>query len=81
MFKRLFWLTVGMTIGFASSLWLYRLVRETVARYAPERMAEEMSSALRGLRADLQKALAEGRDAARRTEAELRSELDARLRR
>lgn len=79
MFKRLFWLLVGMTIGFATSFWLYRLVRETVARYAPEHLADEMSSALRGLRTDLQKALAEGRDAARRTEAELRAELDARL--
>ncbi len=75
MFKRLFWLTVGMTIGFATSFWLYRMVRETVARYMPERLAEEVSSALSSLRTQVEKALAEGRDAARRTEAELRAEL------
>ncbi len=75
MFKRLFWVTVGMTIGFATSFWLYRMVRETVARYMPERLAEEVSSALSSLRTQVEKALAEGRDAARRTEAELRAEL------
>lgn len=79
MFKRLFWLTVGMAIGFATSFWLYRAVRETVERYMPERMAQEVSSALRCLRTQLEKALSEGRDAARLTEAELRAELHERL--
>lgn len=79
MFKRLFWLTVGMTIGFATSFWLYRMVRETVERYMPERMAKDVSAALQNLRTQVEKALAEGRDAARLTEAELRAELDERL--
>ena len=81
MFKRLFWLTTGMTIGFVTSFWVYRMVRQTVARYMPEHVAEEVSSTLRNLRTQLEKALAEGRDAARLTEAELRAELDERLRR
>ncbi len=75
MFKRLFWLTVGMAIGLATSFRVYRIVRETLARYMPERVAEEVSSTLRSLRTQLEKALAEGRDAARLTEAELRAEL------
>lgn len=79
MFKRVFWLTIGMTIGFATSFWLYRAVRETVERYMPERVARDVSTALQNLRAQVEKALAEGRDAARLTEAELRVELEARL--
>ncbi len=75
MFKRLFWLTVGMAIGVATSFRVYRMVRETVARYTPEQVAKEVSSTLRSLRTQLEKALAEGRDAARLTEAELRAEL------
>ncbi len=75
MFKRLFWLTLGMTIGFATSFRLYRMVRETVARYMPDHVAEEVSSALRSFRTQVEKALAEGRDAARLAEAELRAEL------
>ena len=78
MFKRLFWLTVGMTIGFGTSFWLYRLVQETIARYTPERMVDDVSLALGNLRSDLRAALEEGRAAARETEAELRARLDAR---
>jgi hypothetical protein len=79
-FKRLFWLTLGMTIGFATAFWLYRAIRETLERYMPEHIADEVTSALHSLRTQVEKALAEGRDAARLTEAELRAELDQRLR-
>lgn len=78
MFKRLFWLTVGMAIGFGTSFWVYRLVRETVARYTPERVADDVSQALQSVRSNLAAALAEGRDAARRREIELRTELEQR---
>lgn len=78
MFKRLFWLTLGMAVGFGTSFWLYRLVQETVARYAPERLVDDVSKALRELRSDLRVSVAEGRRAARETEAELRGRADAR---
>jgi hypothetical protein len=78
MFKRLFWLTVGMAIGFGTSFWVYRTVRQTLARYTPERLADDVSAAVRGLRDDLREALAEGREAMRRAEADLRAELDRR---
>jgi hypothetical protein len=79
--KRLFWLSLGIAIGVATSFWLYRAIRETVERYMPEHLAEEVSSALQNLRTQVEKALAEGRDAARLTEAELRAEIEQRLRR
>jgi hypothetical protein len=77
-FKRLFWLTVGMAIGFGTSFWVYRLVRQTLDRYRPEHVAENVAQSLRGLRADLRDALAEGREAMRQAEAELRADLESR---
>ena len=78
MFKRLFWLTVGMAIGFGTSFWVYRLLRQTIDRYRPENVAETVAESLRGLRDDLRAALAEGREAMRQAEADLRADLSPR---
>jgi len=72
-FKRIFWLTVGLAIGFGTSFWFFRLVRETMSRYAPEQVADNLADAARRLGTDLRAAVAEGRAAARQTEAELRA--------
>jgi len=74
-FKRLFWLMIGLGFGFGMSFWVTRRVRETVARYTPERMSEDLSSAIRDLGRDLRAAVEEGRAAMREREAELRAEL------
>ncbi len=73
MFKRLFWLTVGMAIGFGTSFWLFRLVRDTMSRYAPEQLADDLASAARRLADDMRAAATEGRQAMREAEAELRA--------
>jgi hypothetical protein len=78
MFKRLFWLVVGAGFGFGVSFWLMRFVRETVNRYSPERLSSDLSGAVRQLGADLRAAVAEGREAMREREAELRAELEGR---
>lgn len=75
MFKRLFWLMVGAGFGFGVSFWLMRFVRETVQRYSPERMSSDLSGALRAFGDDLRAAVADGRDAMREREAEIRAEL------
>jgi hypothetical protein len=74
-FKRLFWLLVGAGFGFGVSFWLMRFVRETFNRYSPERVSGDLADALRGLGRDLRAAVAEGRDAMREREAELRSDI------
>ena len=76
MFKRLFWLIVGAGFGFGVSFWLMRFVRQTVERYSPERVSDDLASALRSFGADLRAAVAEGREAMRETEAELRARLE-----
>ena len=79
MFKRLFWLTVGVGFGFGLSFWLSRLLRQTVERYAPERVSNDVANGLRRLGTDVRAAVAEGRETARKREAELRAELEGRL--
>jgi gas vesicle protein len=76
MFKRLLWLVIGLGFGFGISFWLMRFVRSTVERYAPERLSSDLGSALKSFGADLREAVAEGREAMREREAELRRELD-----
>lgn len=76
MFRRLFWLSLGIGFGFGSSFWLMRFVRETAARYAPERVSAELTGAIKGLGTDLRTAVADGRQAMREREAELRSDVD-----
>ena len=73
MLRRLFWLTVGLAIGFGSSFWMFRVVRETLARYTPEQVADDLAAALSRLGADVRSAVAEGRQAMAEAEAELRS--------
>lgn len=76
MFRRLFWLLVGAGFGFGVSFWLMRFVRETAARYTPERVSADLAGAIKGLGTDLRAAVAEGREAMREREAELRSDVE-----
>ena len=75
MFKRLFWMLVGVGFGFGVSFWFMRFVRSTVERYSPERVSADLAGALRAFGQDLRAAAAEGREAMREREAELRAEV------
>jgi hypothetical protein len=76
-FKRLFWLMIGLGFGFGASFWLMRFVRETMQRYTPERMSSDLADALRSLGSDMRAAVADGREAMREREAEIRAELES----
>ncbi|MET0726671.1 MAG: hypothetical protein ABWZ76_00045 [Acidimicrobiales bacterium] len=76
MFRRLFWLVIGVGLGLGVSFWVMRFVRETAARYAPERVSADLAGAVKGLRSDLRAAVAEGRAAMRAREAEVRSDVE-----
>ena len=80
MFKRLFWLSVGLTAGFGSSFWLMRTVRRTVERLTPQRLSQDAMAGARSVGAELKTALGEGRTAMHQREAELRAEIDRRTR-
>lgn len=78
MFKRLFWLCVGIGLGAGMSFWLARFVKQTAERYSPERVSNDLTQGLKRFGADVRTAVSEGREAARKREAELRAELDVR---
>ncbi len=73
MFKRLFWLTVGLAVGFGTSFKLMRAMRRTVDRFMPERVSQDVRNGARSLGAEVRAALDEGRTAMREREAELRA--------
>jgi hypothetical protein len=74
-FKRLLWLVVGAGFGFGVSFWLMRFVKETVDRYTPERVSGDLADAIRSFGHDFRAAVADGRDAMREREQEIREEL------
>lgn len=77
MFKRLFWLVVGVGFGFGMSFWLMRFLRETVDRYRPERVSQDLAGAIAKLGDDVRAAVREGRMAMVEREEELRAEVEA----
>lgn len=78
MFKRLFWLTVGLTLGSTGSLWVMRKVRRTIERFAPERLSQDVVTGARSFGAEMRAAVDEGRSGMRQREGELRAELERR---
>lgn len=80
MFRRLFWLLVGAGFGFGVSFWLMRFVKQTVERYSPERVSDDLASAVRSFGQDLRAAVVEGRMAMREREEELRAAAETRSR-
>ncbi|MCZ7526116.1 MAG: hypothetical protein M5U14_06890 [Acidimicrobiia bacterium] len=75
MFKRLFWLMVGLGLGFGLAFLLFRSLRRTVERYTPTGVADRFGSSLEAFGRDLRAAVAEGREAMRDRELEIRAEL------
>jgi hypothetical protein len=75
-FRRLYWLCVGVGVGFGSSLWLQRLVKQKVARYAPERVSADLTNAVKGLGTDIRLAVVDGRAGMRERETELRADVE-----
>ncbi len=76
MFRRLFWLCIGVGFGFGTSFWVMRFVRETAARYAPERVSADLTNAIKGFGTDVRQAVADGRTAMHEREAALRAEVE-----
>jgi hypothetical protein len=75
-FKRLFWLAIGMGFGFGASFFVVRAMRRTIERYTPERVSSDLSSALSQFGRDIRAAVAEGRLAMAEREAQLWSEIE-----
>lgn len=78
--KRTFWFVTGTAAGLGSSLWVQRRVKVAVERYVPEKVQERAADAARRVGPAVRDALTEGADAMRLREAEMRAQVDQRLR-
>ena len=73
--RRFVWFTTGATAGFGGAMWIRRRVLRTVNRYAPEQLQAGVTTSVRRVGTSMRDAVAEGRNAMRDRENELRSEL------
>ncbi len=82
MLKRLRWIVMGMGVGASASVWAQRKVKLLMRSYTPPevaaRAAKRGSEAAGRTAGEVRTALAEGRQAMRQREAELRHQIDER---
>ena len=82
MLKRLRWIVMGMGVGASASVWAQRKVKVLLRTYTPPEVASR--AAKRGTEAagrtagEVRTAFAEGKQAMRQREAELRHQVDLR---
>jgi hypothetical protein len=80
--KRLRWIVMGMGVGASASVWAQRKVKLLLRSYTPpevaSRAARRGSDAAGRTAGEVRTALAEGRQAMRQREAELRHQIDQR---
>jgi hypothetical protein len=83
-FKRARWIVMGMGFGASASVWAQRRLKRWLRSYTPPevaaRAAQRTTQAAGRTAGEVRTALAEGRQAMRQREAELRAEVDRRTR-
>lgn len=81
MMKRVVWMATGAVAGAVGSQWAQRKVKRKVAAFTPPAIATTVVGTVKGVTSDLRSVVSEGRDAMRQREAELRAELESRIKR
>lgn len=71
MFKRLWWMTIGIGLGFGSSLWIQRSVKRAARRYVPPVVSRHLGRVARRATIDLQALADEVRIGVHQAEREL----------
>jgi hypothetical protein len=77
-FKRLFWLGVGASLGAGTSWWVTRAVKQKIQRYVPARLTEGVATKVRTVGGDVRAAVADGRQAMHEREDHLRTQVEGR---
>jgi hypothetical protein len=70
--RRIFWLALGLGAGTAGAIMTMRFVRRQTRKVAPANLAREARGGLMDLAKLVSESIAEGREAMRETEEELR---------
>jgi hypothetical protein len=76
--KRLRWIAMGMGVGASASVWAQRRIKLLMRSYTPPEVAARAAKRSTERAGEVRTAFAEGRQAMRQREAELRHQLDER---
>ena len=74
LFRRLFWMGTGVSVGFGGAMWIRNRIQRAVDRVMPQRLRADASHQARKVGGNVRGAFSEGRAAMRAREAELRSD-------
>jgi hypothetical protein len=77
LFRRIFWVGTGVSMGFGGAMWLRARLLRAVERVMPQRVQKDVAQGLRRAGGSVAGAMSEGRSAMRAREAELRREFPA----
>ena len=77
LFRRIFWVGTGVSMGFGGAMWIRARVLRAVERVMPQRVQKDVSQGVRRAGGNVAGALVEGRSAMRAREAELRRQYPA----
>jgi hypothetical protein len=77
-FKRLFWMGIGATLGVGTSWWVTRTVKQKIERLMPARLTQGVATKARSVGGGVRAAVADGRQAMHEQEAHLRAQVEAR---
>jgi hypothetical protein len=77
MFKRLFWLAVGLGLGAGLAVLIMRRVEQVMKRSTPPEIAHRTGASVTALLSDIRDAIREGAEAMRVREAEIWTEVES----
>ncbi len=77
-FKRLFWLGIGASLGLGTSWWVTRTVKQKLEQLLPARVKDTVAAKARTVGYGVRAAVSDGRQAMHEREEDLRTQLEAR---
>lgn len=72
LFRRIFWMGTGVSVGFGGAMWIRRRLQQAVDRVLPRRLRSDAEQGAKAAGNRVRGAFSEGRSAMREREAELR---------
>jgi len=74
LFRRIFWMGTGVSVGFGGAMWIRRRIQRAVEAVMPQRVRSNVARGARRAGGTVAVAVSEGRAAMKAREAEMRRE-------
>jgi len=74
LFRRVFWMGTGVSVGFGGAMWIRRRIQRAVEAVMPQRVSSNVAKGVRRAGGNVVGAVSEGRAAMQAREAEMRRE-------